>query len=111
MEAIFQRTSLEDKARVWRQIADLPVTQSTCESFLGRLLAVGGLMESGKVTTAVYMYNFTANSWEIISYMTTGRRLCFTAVIPDNQLMIVGGFIGKGAIWVSNSVELAIARM
>ena len=98
LKAKFQRTSLEDKARVWRQVADLPVTQSTCESFHGRLLAVGG-MESGKATTAVYMYNSTTNSWEIISHMTTGRHLCFTAALPDNRLMVVGGY--------TNSVELA----
>jgi hypothetical protein len=74
LEANFQRTSLEDKARVWRQVADLPVTQSTCESFHGRLLAVGG-NESTIPTTVIYMYNSTTNSWEIISHMTTGRWL------------------------------------
>ena len=90
----------EDKAGVWRQVAALPVTQSSCESFHGRLLAVGGMMESGdKATTAVYMYNSTTNSWEIISHMTTGRYDCFTAVLPDNRLMVVGGY--------TDSVELA----
>ena len=60
LEAKLQRTSLEDKARIGRQVADLPVTQSTCKSFHGRLLAVGGWTESGeKATTAVYMYNST----------------------------------------------------
>ena len=59
LEAKFFRTSLKDKAGIWRQVADLPVTQSTCESFHGRLLTVGGWMESGKETTAIYMYNLT----------------------------------------------------
>ena len=48
-------------------------------------------MDSGKPTTAVYMYNSTTNSWEIISHMITGRCDCFTAVLPDDQLMVVGG--------------------
>ena len=104
LEAKFHIASLEDKARVWRQIADVPVTMSTCESFHGRLLAVGGEMESCKVTTAVYMYNSTTNSWEIISHMTTGRCLCFTAVLPDNRLMVVGGVTEHCSI---DSVELA----
>jgi hypothetical protein len=107
MEAKFQRTSLEDKASVWRQTTDLPVTLSSCESFHGRLLAVGGY-ESDEVTTAVYMYNSTTNSWEIISHMTTGRYRCFTAVLPDNRLMVVGGYIKEGPLYVStDSVELA----
>ena len=105
LEAKFHRTSLEDKAGVWRQVADLPVTQSTCESFHGRLLAVGGMMESGnKTTTAVYLYNSTTNSWEIISHMTTGRYSCFTAVLPDNRLMVVGGY---AEYFHTDSVELA----
>jgi N-acetylneuraminic acid mutarotase len=106
LETKFQRTSLEDKtrSRVWRQVADLPVAQSVCESFHGRLLAVGGRMESGKPATAVYIYNSTTNSWEIISHMTTGRRDCFTAVLPDNRLMVVGGYTERGS---TDSVELA----
>ena len=40
LEAKVERTSLVDKASVWRQIADLPVTRSTCDSFHGRLLAI-----------------------------------------------------------------------
>ena len=106
LEAKIQRTSLEDKARVWRQIAEIPVIRSICESFHSRLLAVGG-SESEKATTAVYMYNSTTNSWEIISHMRTGRYSCFTAVLPDNRLMVVGGWTGHGC---TDSVELATVR-
>ena len=104
LEAKIQRTSLEDKAGVWRQFADVPVTRSTCESFRGRLLAVGG-WESGEPTTAVYMYNSTTNSWEIISHMTTDRCNCFTAVLFDNRLMVVGGITEQ--FRTIDSVELA----
>jgi serine/threonine protein kinase len=109
LEAKLQSTTLEDKAGVWRQIADLPVIRSTCESFHGRLLAVGGTeSDSMKRTTAVYMYNSTTNSWEIISHMKTGRWNCFTAVLPDNQLMVMGGYIEHMAVCGStDSVELA----
>ena len=103
LEAKFQKTSLEDKARVWRQVADLPVVRTTCESFYGQLLAVGGT-ELGEGTTAIYMYNPTTNSWEIISHMTTARYHCFTAVLPDNRLMVAGGVTKHG---YTDSVELA----
>ena len=97
--------SYGDKSRVWTQVADLPVEGSTCECFRGQLLAVGGRMDSGKSTTAVYMYNSTTNSWEIISHMTTGRCDCFTAVLPDNQLMVVGGWTAVGCS--TDTVEIA----
>jgi N-acetylneuraminic acid mutarotase len=70
-------------------------------SFQGRLLAVGGKTESWESTPAVYVYNSTTDSWDIISHMTAGRFRCFTAVLPDNRLMVVGG--------PTMSVELATA--
>ena len=102
--AKLRRTSLSDKASVWRQVADLPVLFSTCESFHGRLLAIGGRDDSWKGTTAVYEYSSTSNSWEVISHMTTGRYICSTAVLPNNQLMVVGGGTDTG---FTDTVELA----
>ena len=100
----FKGVSLVGKINTWRQVADLLVIRSTCESFHGRLLAIGGRRDSGKSTTTVHMYNSTTNSWEIISHMTTGRFQCFTAVLPNNQLMVMGGWTDNG--W-SDTVEVA----
>ena len=107
LEANFERQTLSDKASVWRQVADLPVTRSTCESFHSQLLATGGKMDSGGSTTADYMYDSTTNSWEIISHMTTARRACFTAVLPNNQLIVVGGFITDSDRTITDTVEIA----
>ena len=109
VDANSKGASLEDQASVWRQVAELPVARSTCESFHGRLLAIGGEMDTREPTTAIYMYNSTTNSWGIISHMTTGRWNCFTAVLPNNQLMVVGGKIGHGPFIfnVTETVEVA----
>ena len=89
---------------VWSKLADLPVTGSTCVTFYGQLLAIGGGDSGNKPTTAVYMYNPSTNSWNVISHMTTARCKSFAAVLPDNQLMVVGGEIdNKGTD--SNFVE------
>ena len=92
---------------VWSRVADLPVTESTCVTFCGQLLAIGGRDSDMKSTTAVYMYNPSTNSWNVISHMTTARYRSFAAVLPDNQLMVVGGAmnIGGKVIVPSNLVE------
>ena len=72
---------------VWYRVADLPVTFSTCTTFCGQLLAVGG-----EHTTAIHQYNPETNSWEVISHMLTGRRETLVAVLPGNKLMVVGGY-------------------
>ena len=88
--AHLEKASSVDRTSIWCKLTDLPATRSTCVSFHGQLLAIGG-MDSMEPTTAVYMYNSATSSWEIISHMITGRCDCFAAAIPENQLIVVGG--------------------
>ena len=91
---------------VWSKLPDLPVKESTCVTFCGQLLAVGGGDSDGKPTTAVYMYNQATNSWNVISHMATARKRPFAAVLPNNQLMVVGGDTKINNRWTpTNSVE------
>ena len=83
--------SLASGPKLWHQLADTPVTLSTCASLHGRLLAVGGKDSDDKVTTAIHMFNTTTNSWEVISHIATPRYRCLVAVLPHNELMVVGG--------------------
>ena len=106
-----KKSSSSYKASVWRQVADLPATHCTCDFFHGRLLAVGGADDSSsrKASTAVYVYSSTSNTWEVISHMTTGRYSCFTAVLPNNRLMVVGG---ETSGWTyTDTVEVASVVM
>ena len=77
----------------WNRVADLPTKISTAVSLHGRLLAIGGEDSEDVPTTAVRMYQPTTESWEVISHMTTPRSQCLSAVLPDNQLMVMGGWI------------------
>ena len=72
----------------------LPVYSATCAAVDGQLLAVGGkqLLEEGtKNSSAIYAYNPTENSWSIRCHMKTARS-CLVAALPDNKLMVVGGY-------------------
>jgi hypothetical protein len=52
------------------------------------------------------MYNPTTDSWEVISHMGTPRHDCIAAVLPNNQLMVVGGY--NISVYLANdSVEFA----
>ena len=77
----------------WRKLADLPAYDSTCVSFCGHLIAIGGIIYMSSISTkSIYAYNRTANSWEVISDMSVARSECFAVV--TNELMVVGGFSG-----------------
>ena len=96
--------SLASVPKVWHQLADTPVTLSTCASLHGRLLAVGGWDSDQKQTNAIRAYNTTTNSWEIVSHMATPRSSCLVAVFAHNELMVVGGHAPGGR---TDSVEIA----
>ena len=91
-------------ARVWKEVAAPSVTDTTCVSIHGQLLAIGGSDSDGDPTSAVHMYNPTTDSWEIISHMGTPRMECIAAVLPNNQLMVVGGYTHISS---TESVEFA----
>ena len=109
-KSLEERTSAlslsKSSSDVWSKLPDLPVILSTCVIFCGQLLAVGGVDSDYEFTTAIYMYNQDTNSWNVISHMATARRAPFAAVLPNNQLMVVGGETKINDRWTrSDSVE------
>ena len=94
--------------KVWKAVSAPPVELSTCVSIHDRLLAIGGCGSNRKLTTAVHMYNPTTDSWEVISHMRIPRHDCIAAVLPNNQLMVVGGYFS--AHEVTDSVEFALVE-
>ena len=81
-----------NKDSTWKTLADLPVKLSTNVALHSQLLSVGGKDSNNKPTTAVHVYQPTTNSWEVISHMTTPRSDCFAVILPNNQLMVAGGW-------------------
>ena len=84
--------TLADKTGVWRQARDLPITLSTLTTLGGHLLAIGGRNDSDKDTAAVRCYDASTDSWHVVSQMMSARSLCLAAALPEDRLLVVGGF-------------------
>ena len=108
-ERLAQSTSLTSPARsnIWDKVADLPVMRSTCVTLHGRLLAIGGRDSKARPTSDVRIYHPTSNTWEVISKMIISRWCCFAAVLPTNELMVVGGYTTRSMFSETDSVEIA----
>jgi serine/threonine protein kinase len=100
-----------NRLAVWKEITAPPVTETTSVSIHGRLLAIGGRDSDEQPTTGVHMYNPTTDSWEVISHMGTPRWRCIAAVLPNNQLMVVGGMTGKMYNTNTDSTDLATVEL
>ena len=93
---------------VWNRIADLLVTYSSCVSFHGNLLAIGGRSSTTKLaTTDVRVYQPSTNQWAVVSHMTKPRRQCFTGVLQPNQLIVVGGETSNNSNEDNDIMEIA----
>ena len=100
--------ALSQTEQLWREVASLPVVRSTCASLNGQLIAVGGRDSHNKKTTnSVYAYDPTTDRWDVISTMPTARCHCLVAVLPGNQLMVVGGYTDIYADTKTDKVEVA----
>jgi N-acetylneuraminic acid mutarotase len=101
------QSSPSSSSSIWHRVADAPAYFSTCAAVNGELLAVGGCDEDVKPSSTIHKYNPTTNSWDLISNMPTARYDCLVAVLPTNEMMVVGGRIkpfelGNDIIEVAN---------
>jgi N-acetylneuraminic acid mutarotase len=92
---------------IWHRVADAPACLSTCAAVNGELLAVGGC---DKASSAIYKYNPTTNSWDLISNMPTARLYSLVAVLPTNEVMVVGGNTERSDLGI-DKIEIANFRL
>ena len=94
---------------VWSRITDAPVVDSTCAAVSGELVAVGGRDTAEDMSTsAVYKYNMISKSWDVITNVPTARRLCLVAVLPTNEMIVVGGYGGPRIVEIANIIVTRI---
>ena len=91
MEDLLKSTIRSDGGSVWTRLANIPAPQwSTLATLRGCVLAIGG--EYGvNPTGAIHCYDVATKSWSVIGEMATPRYRALTAVLPSNELVVVGG--------------------
>ena len=94
--------SLTTKPGVWREIKNLPVTQSTLTTLGGHLLAIGGRSDSHGPTADVHRYDHQTDSWHVVSKMRNKRFWPLSAVLPENQLIVVGGLGSETSVEIGS---------
>ena len=97
VEDLLKSTNSSDGGSVWTRLASIPVEEDyTLATLRGRVLAIGGLDDDGDQTGAIHCYDVPTNSWSVIGEIPTPRSLVLTAVLPSNELMVVGGYGASG---------------
>ena len=91
VEDLLKSTNSSDGGSVWTRLANIPTPRmSTLATLRGRVLAVGG-RDGGHSTGAIHCYDVATNSWSVVGEIPTPRSGVLTAVLPSNELVVVGG--------------------
>ena len=96
--------TLSTKPGVWWEIKNLPVIRSTLTTLGGHLLAIGGWNDLHGPTADVHCYDHQTDSWHVVSKMKNKRYQPLSAVLPEDQLLVVGG-VDKCSVFMT-SVEI-----
>ena len=102
---LLQSSLSSSSSSIWHRVADAPAYLTTCAAVNGELLAVGGHDKDDNPSAAIHKYDPTTNSWDLISNMPTARYDCLVAVLPTNEMIVVGGKIN--IVTASDKVEVA----
>jgi hypothetical protein len=101
---LLQSSSPPSSSSIWHRVADAPAYRSTCAAVNGELLAVGGRDRHRRLSSAIHKYNRTTTSWDLINNMPTARINSLVAVLPTNEVMVVGGNTGSNIVKI---IEIA----
>jgi hypothetical protein len=91
---LLKSTSSSDNGSVWTRLATIPTPHgSSLATLRGHVLAIGGADEGwgSNPTGTIHCYDVATNSWSVIGEMPTPRSKALTAVLPSDQLVVVGG--------------------
>ena len=85
---------------------------STCAAINGELVAVGGESSSDTeyrttCTGVVHKYSPVTKSLDTVSSLQISREKCLVAVLPENEIKVVGGCTGGYIDNYTDEVEVA----
>ena len=84
--------ALSKKAKqIWKEISGLQVTQSTPLSVNGSLLALGGMEDVNKSTSAIQLYQPETGKWLKVGELPSPRHRITSAMITDREILVAGG--------------------
>ena len=89
----------QDQKLTWKNHTEPPFFASGYVAINGKLLAFGGqagndqYLCSKKTSDEVYEYDPESDSWQSIDHMPNARSHACITVLPNNKLLVVGGYI------------------
>ena len=92
---------------IWRVIADVPCSDSSCVSLGNKLFTFGGKGSSGGGSEYVHVYSEVTNEWQCVGRMSVGRSHPLVTGLADGCRAVIVGGLTKGP-HTTNHCEVAL---
>ena len=88
-------SSIVSERSIWKQLHDCPFIKMTALCSGEQVLAFGGeqVTQSANAEAAewIWIYDQEDNTWSPVQGMPSPRKLCAVAMLPDSNVVIIGG--------------------
>ena len=101
------RELIKSESPVWNRLPSTLTSHTTLATLRGHILTIGGINDNENRDTpagAICCYDDSTNSWSVIGEMPTPRYCTLVAVLPSNELVVVGGYEKKQGISIPCSI-------
>ena len=101
---LHQQQETANRPAVWHQATDTRYYGSTAVSVGGQLLAIGGSDKDKNNTSSIVAYDPTSRKWHNMGHMATPRCQSLVTLLPNNEIIVAGGFGGEETVELGNIV-------
>ena len=77
----------------WEEITEAPFARSGGATINGKLITASGLDSKDMTTTTMYAFDPTTKKWEALGEMAAARSSCSLAVLSENRVLVIGGYV------------------
>ena len=88
-------TSCHGKTEIsaWEVITDAPFVRSGGAAINGKLVTASGLDSSDMTTSTVHAFDPNTRKWRALGEMAAARSSCSLAVLSENRMLVIGGYV------------------
>lgn len=88
---LFSKAPSQGSSTLWRPLPNPPMSFSAPLAFRESLLAVGGKTDSGKLSSAIHLYQPWSKNWVKAGELPSELACCTCTELPSGKLLVAGG--------------------
>ena len=96
---------------LWQTLPPTPLGYSAPLALRGSLLAIGGMDDKGKRSSAIHLYQPSTREWVKVGDLPITRGSCVCTLLPSGEILVLGGRDDYGTTRVNMATRVDMATV